>query len=161
MELQLLIDKVKNFPNCVVHSPSGYPVVKKSHLLPNDLNEFYKLCGGIDLFIDCDYGITIVPPNQFVLANPLIIGEKAEYDISSNWYIIGRDGNNDYLTIDLNKSRLGRCYDSNWEIHGVVGSCPIIANSFTHLLNRLLMNNGNLWYWLEDDFISFGDAYDE
>ncbi|MEK4486105.1 SMI1/KNR4 family protein [Psychrobacillus sp. FSL H8-0484] len=161
MQLQLLIDKVKNFPNCIVHSPSGYPVVEKGHSLPSDLYEFYKICGGIDLFNDCDYGISIVPPKEFVLANPVIIGEKAEFDISSNWYIIGRDKNNDYLTIDLNKLLLGRCYDSNWEIHGVAGSCPVISNSFTELLNSLVMNNGNHWYWLQDDFTSLGDAYDE
>jgi antitoxin YokJ len=161
MKIQLLIDKVKNLPNCIVHSPSGCPAVEKGHFLPSDLNDFYEICGGIDLFKDCDYGLTIVAPKEFVLANPVIIGEKAEYDISSNWYIIGRDRNNDYLTTDLNNSRLGRCYDSNWEIHGVAGSCPIIANSFTDLLERLIMNNGKHWYWLRDDFTSLGDAYDE
>ncbi|MEH7356653.1 SMI1/KNR4 family protein [Neobacillus drentensis] len=161
MEIQLLINKVKSFPNCKVHSPSGYPVIEKGHLLPNDLYDFYRICGGIELFIDCEYGITIVSPKEFVLANPVIIGEKAEYDISSNWYIIGRDRNNDYLTIDLNKSRLGRCYDSNWEIHGVAGSCPVIANCFTELLERLVMINGKHWYWLQDNFTSLGDAYDE
>jgi antitoxin YokJ len=161
MEIQLLVDKIKNLPNCKVHSPSGYLVLEKAHLLPGDLNEFYKLCGGIDLYTNRDYGITIVSPKEFVLANPVIIGEKAEYDISSNWYIIGRDTDNNYLTIDLNKSRLGRCYDSNWDIHGVAGSCPIIANSFLELIERLIMNKGNHWYWLQDDFVTLGDAYDE
>ncbi len=161
METQLLLDKVKNFPNCIVHSPSVYPVVETGNLLPSDLYNFYKLCGGIELFIDCDYGITIVSPKEFVLANPVIIGEKAEYDISSNWYIIGRDKNNNYLTIDLHKSRLGRCYDSHWDIHGVAGSCPIIANSFIGLLDSLIMNNGEYWYWLQDNFKTLGDAYDD
>ncbi|WP_316572683.1 SMI1/KNR4 family protein [Neobacillus sp. YIM B06451] len=161
MEIELLIDKIRKFPNCKVHSPSGFPVLEKGHHLPNDLFDFYNQCGGIDLFTDRDYGITIVSPKEFVLANPVIIGEKAEYDISSNWYIIGQDGNNDYITIDLDKFRLGRCYDSNWEIHGVAGSCPVIANSFTELLERLVLNNGDYWYWLQDDFTSLGDAYDE
>ncbi|PGM59614.1 hypothetical protein [Bacillus sp. AFS053548] len=115
----------------------------------------------MDLFIDCDYGLIIVSPEEFVLANPDIIGEKAEYDISSSWYIIGCDRNNDYLTIDLSIQRLGKCYDSNVEVHGVVGSCPIIANSFMELLERLLTNKGEHWYWLQDEFASLGDAYDE
>jgi hypothetical protein len=161
MEMQLLIDEIKNFPNCVIHSHSGFPVVEKGHELPNDLYEFFRLCGGMKLFFDFDYGITIVSPEEFVLANPVIIGEKAEYDISSSWYIIGRDNNNDYLTIDLSKPRLGRCYDSNWEIHGVAGSCPIIANTFTDLLERLVINKGKHWYWLQDEFASLGDAYDD
>ncbi|WHY69497.1 SMI1/KNR4 family protein [Neobacillus sp. SuZ13] len=148
-----MVDKIKNLPNCKVHSPSGYPVVEKGHLLPGN---FYKICGGIDLYIDRDYGITIVSPKEFV-----IIGEKAEYDISSNWYIIGRDTNYNYLTIDLNKSRLSRCYDSNWDIHGVAGSCPIIANSYIEVIERLIINKGNHWYDLQDDFPTLGDAYDE
>jgi antitoxin YokJ len=161
MEIQVLIDKVKNLPNCVIHPHSGYPAEERGHKLPNDLYEFFRLCGGMDLFIDCDNGLTIVSPEEFVLANPVIIGQKAEYDISSSWYIIGRDSNNDYLTIDLSKSRLGKCYDSNWEVHGVAGSCPIIANSFTELLERLVINKGKHLYWLHEEFASLGDAYDD
>ncbi|QFT89229.1 Antitoxin YokJ [Bacillus sp. THAF10] len=161
MELGHLIEKVKNFSNCKVHSPLGFPVVEKGHLLPDDLYEFYKICGRIELFTNCDYGITIVSPKEFLLANPVIIGEKAENDISSDWYIIGRDKNNDYLTIDLNPLRLGRCYDSHWEIHGVPGSCPIIANSFTEFLDRIVMNRGKQCYWLQDDYTYLGDAYNE
>lgn len=161
MGIQVLIDKIKNFPNCVIHSHSGYPDVEKGHQLPDDLYEFFTLCGGIDLFKGSDYGLTIVSPEECILANPVIIGEKAEYDLSSSWYIIGRDHNNDFLTIDLSKPRLGRCYDSYWETHGVVGSCPIIANSFTELLERLVINGGEHWYWLQDEFASLGDAYED
>lgn len=161
MEIQLLIDKIKKLPNCLVHPPAGFPDVEKEHTLPSDLNEFYNICGGIDFYIDCDYAIKIVSPQEFVLANPVIIGERAEYDISSNWYIIGDDINGDYITIDLDKSRLGLCYISFWDTHGVAGSCPIIATSFTELLEQLMLNKGQYWYWLHDDFISLGDAYDE
>lgn len=37
---------------------------------------------------------------------------------------------------------------------------PLIAHSFTDLLERLLKNQGNRWYWLEDHFQTLGDAYD-
>jgi len=37
----------------------------------------------------------------------------------------------------------------------------IIATSFTDLIERLISSDGKLWYWLRDDFISLGDAYDE
>ena len=47
------------------------------------------------------------------------------------------------------------------ETHGVAGSCPIIATSFTDLLTRLYENKGQRWYWLRPDFVSLGDAYDD
>jgi hypothetical protein len=90
----------------------------------------------------------------------VIIGELCEEDITSQWYIIASDGHRDYLTIDLSCQRLGKCYDSFWDRHGVVGECAVIATSFTDLLERLIANNGQHWYWLTEDFTSLGDAYD-
>jgi len=108
---------------------------------------------------------------NFVLANPVILGQKIfeemaasnEYknEISMNWYIVVSDGNGDYLTIDLDRKRLGRCYDSFHETHALIGDTPIIANSFGELLENLIKNRGNYPYWLKDDFISLGDAYDD
>jgi len=128
--------------------------------LPDDIKEFYNLCGGVSLYLSGESTANIVPPNEFILANPLIVGERCVNDITSNWYIVANDGNGDYLTIDLEKERLGRCYDSFWDSHGVVGECPIIANSFTEILERLIDNKGQHWYWLSDGFEALGDAYD-
>jgi antitoxin YokJ len=58
---------------------------------------------GLVLFENEEYPIHIVSPDEFILANPVIVGELCEEDISSNWYIIGNDGNDEYLTIDLDK----------------------------------------------------------
>jgi hypothetical protein len=102
-----------------------------------------------------------VEPSGFVLANPVIVGELCPEDITAEWYIVAHAGSQETLTIDLNSSRLGRCYDSFWDRHGVPGSCKIIALSFTDLLRRLIENSGRYWYWLRDDFKSLGDAYDE
>lgn len=160
MSISTLINKIKKMPNCIVHQPSSFPILEENHSLPDDINEFYNLCGGIDLFIDSDYSISISTPNKFELANPIIIGEIAEYDISSDWYIIGSDRQNQYITVDLNSKRLGRCYDSFWDRHGVAGECSIIAVSLTDLLERLLNNAGQSCYWLDEGFVSLGDAYD-
>lgn len=130
------------------------------HELPPDVRRFYELCGGVFLFEGKAYTCEIVPSEKFTLSNPVIIGESAEEDISSHWYIIGHDGNGDYISIDLHQDRLGKCYDSFWDRHGIVGDCPIVANSFTELLNQLVQNNGEQWYWLKEDFESLGDAYD-
>ncbi|WP_331460411.1 SMI1/KNR4 family protein [Gracilibacillus suaedae] len=45
--------------------------------------------------------------------------------------------------------------------HGLVGESQRIATSFTDLLERLIKNKGQYWYWLRSDFISLGDAYDD
>jgi len=159
MTIENIIDKVKNVPNCKVLPHTGLPIVNSEDALPSDLREFYNICGGLEFFIDTDYKINIVPPEKFALANPVIVGDLCEGDISSKWYIIADDGNGDYLTIDMSEERRGRCYDSFHETHGVVGECKVVAMSFSELLERLLENNGKYWYWLDKDF-DLGDAYD-
>jgi antitoxin YokJ len=129
-------------------------------MLPGDLREFYELCGGATLFRSASYTCVFVPPEQVVPANPVIVGEKGEGDLSEGWYIIASDGQGEYLTIDCHPARLGRCYDSFSDRHGVRGSCPIIATSFGTLLQRLLDGRGSHWYWLRPEFQSLGDAYD-
>jgi hypothetical protein len=91
----------------------------------------------------------------------VIVGEACEDDISASWHLIVDDTNGEYLTIDLSENRVGRCYDSFFDRHGVRGSCPIIATSFSELLQRLIENRGQHWYWLQEGFESLGDAYDE
>lgn len=160
MNLSELLAEIDATPGCAVLPASGVPVVAEGHTLPPDLKRFYELCGGVDLFHDSEYATSIVPSQEFTAANPVIIGGQDESDISSSWYIVGSSGGTEYLTIDLSRERLGRCYDSFSDRHGVAGSCPIIATSFTDLLTRLFLNRGEYWYWLRDDFQPNGDAYD-
>ncbi|MCU6711218.1 SMI1/KNR4 family protein [Paenibacillus sp. J5C_2022] len=158
--IDALVTKVKNTKDCIVLPPEKFPnLLNKYHKLPPDLERFYKLCGGLTLYTKSDYTITIVPPNDFALANPVIVGDLCETDISSNWYIVGTGGSSEFITIDLSSDKNGRCYDSFVDRHGVVGDNPIIAKSFSDLLIRLMDNRGQYWYWLEDDFVSLGDAY--
>ena len=139
----------------------GMPSLQPPHRLPDDLKRFYELCGAVMLFEQNDYHVLIVPPDRVVPANPLIVGQEYEDDITASWYIIGDDGNGDYLTIDLGPERLGRCYDSFRETHGLVGNCPIIARSFSELLTSLHETRGDHWYWLRPEFVPIGDAYDD
>ncbi len=160
--IEQLLTKIKSFSNCRILEQKGLPRVDETkHMLPEDLYKFYSLCGGLTLFENEEYPIHIVSPNQFSLANPIIVGELCEEDISSNWYTVCIDSNGEYLTIDLSKERLGRCYDSSFDRHGVVGESQIIATSFTDLLERLIENKGQYSYWLRRDFDSLGDAYDD
>ncbi|WNS46925.1 SMI1/KNR4 family protein [Paenibacillus sp. MMS20-IR301] len=154
-----LIQQISGLPDCKVISASGLPVTE-GYSLPADVRRFYELCGGMQLFVSKNYHCQIVPPDEFVLSNPVIIGEVVEDDITSDWFIVAHDGNGDYLSIDLHPQRLGKCYDSFWDRHGVVGECQVVARSFTELLNQLVQNNGERWYWLDEDFPPLGDAYD-
>jgi hypothetical protein len=164
LDLPTLIQYIATIPQCRVNSPQGLPRVDESHVLPADVLEFYTLCGGLSLFAESDYPYTIVSPNEFVRATPIIVGnlwQEREDDISSDWYIVASDPDGQYLTIDLSPQRLGRCYDSFIGRHAAPGYCPIIGTSFTDLLNRLVENRGQYPYWLAPSFSSLGDAYDE
>ena len=161
MDILKLLDKIKNAEDCIVYSPCGLPVLNEDVKIPDDLKLFYENCGGISFFPNREYGFTIVSPKEVVLANPVIVGELCEDDISSKWYIVCKDIDNNYITIDMAKERLGRCYDSFWDRHGVVGECCIVAENFTELLFQLYTNEGKSLFWLDDDFVYIGDAYDE
>lgn len=157
MSVKELIEKLQSRNDCQVSPPAGIPSVDLP--LPDDLREFYEYCGGARLFEGADYSITIVTPREFLRANPVILGEDAADDISYDWFVIAKAGEQ-YITIDLNESRSGRCYDSFWDRHGVAGNCQIVANSFEQLLEQLLKGTGGYWYWLQDSFQTLGDAYD-
>jgi hypothetical protein len=159
MHLKKIMEKLQKTPDCFLLSPTDLPSIPREYTLPLDLEVFYRKCGGAVLFESSAYGITIVPPQKFVRANPVIRSEEGRDDISYHWFIIAESGEQ-YITIDLNESRRGRCYDSFWDRHAFAGSCPIIAKSFSELLMSLLDAKGEHWYWLKNGFVPFGDAYD-
>lgn len=161
MDILEILNSIRNTSDCIVHSPCGLPLVDEGIDLPDDLKLFYKNCGGVSFYKNKKYGFTIVSPEEMVLANPVIVGELCEEDISSKWYIICKDSDSNYITIDLATERLGRCYDSFWDRHGVVGECAIIARNFTELVMELFNSQGESLYWLGSDHQYLGDAYDE
>lgn len=160
MDILKILDKIEKTPECIVYKPCGLPELKNGDKLPIDLKIFYENCGGMSLFTNSEYQFTIVSPKEMVLANPVIVGELCEEDISSKWYIVCKDAQNNYITIDCAKERLGKCYDSFWDRHGVVGECASVAKSFTELLYQLFRNKGKSLFWLESEFVCLGDAYD-
>ena len=168
IDIKEVLIRIKKNNDCFIYPPQGLPNVGSDHILPDDLRMFYQLCGGVSLFSSSAYSINIVSPNKFLLANPVIftgVSEEDLYaskgDISWSWYLIGKGENGQFITIDLAKDRLGRCYDSFWDCHAMPGSSQIIAKSFTEMLLRLVENQGKHWYWLQPHFTPYGDAYDE
>ncbi|MBP6845707.1 MAG: SMI1/KNR4 family protein [Kofleriaceae bacterium] len=154
-----LVDKIGRTRDCKLLAPSGTPRLRAGDRLPGDLAAFYQLAGGAAFFEHSDYALRVVRPEEFTRANPDIVGCDAPDDISDTWYIVARGSRGQVVTIDCSADRLGRCYDSFWDSHGVAGSCSIVALSFTDLLQRLLDNNGDYWYWLGDGGPAYGDAY--
>ena len=136
------------------------PDVRPAERLPDDLVEFYRVCGGAVLFEQSTYSLRIASPRDFTRANPEIVGAEAPDDISDSWYIVARGGGTEALSIDCHPARLGRCYDSFWDRHGVRGDCAVVAMSFTELLVGLLAAQGRRLYWLHEPGRPYPDAYD-
>lgn len=90
-----------------------------------------------------------------------MLGNEYANDISSSWYVIADAEDGNYITIDCNQNRLGKCYESFEYSHAVAGSCPVVALSFTELLNNIFDYKGDYFFWKDNpNFISHGDAYD-
>lgn len=163
MSIQELIKKIRCNDNFEIKPPCGLPILMYEHVLPDDLKEFYQICGGIDCYIeDGGFPMQILAPNRFKLANELLLGEKYVDDISSSWYVIidVEDGN--YISIDCNTERIGKCYESFEYSHAVRGNCPIVALSFSELLENIVNYKGDYFFWKGNStFISHGDAYDK
>lgn len=159
MSINELINAIKAHSKCEILSPVGQPLLPNGLILPPDLEQFYNATGGVRLFKGMDYAIDIVSPSELIRSNSVIIEDECFDDISHNWFIIGK-ADEQYISIDLATERLGRCYDSFWDRHGVVGDCAVVALSFTDLLERLWNEKGRYWYWLSSSFSSLGDAYD-
>ena len=156
-----VIRRLRENAHCSVAPPVGLPVTRPGHAIPEDVLEFFRQTGGASLYAGRDYEFNVLAPGEIQQINVLLHCAVDAPDISDSWYAVVEDGNGDYLSVDFDESRLGRCYDSFHETHGLIGQTPVIARSFTELLARLLDNAGAYPYWLRDDFERLGDAYDD
>ncbi|NOU89658.1 SMI1/KNR4 family protein, partial [Paenibacillus sp. LMG 31460] len=73
-----LINEAKTLSDCEVYPASALPRLRSSHILPPDLEEFYKECGGMQIFNDSDFPYRVIPPIEIKLANLEILGEEVE-----------------------------------------------------------------------------------
>jgi cell wall assembly regulator SMI1 len=128
--------------------------------LPDDLREFVTLCSGVSLFEDADCPIHVFGLDKIRRANPVLAGIGGEGHPSYTWFLIADFENGNYISIDLSPDRLGRCYESSWATHSLVGQSPVVATNFTDLLRRAVDNQGDYLWWLKESFESLGDAYD-
>jgi antitoxin YokJ len=164
MTIREILLRIKEDSACTLFPACGKPLLHSEGLvIPDDLAEFYELCGGANLFTGSDWGFRILPPSEFVQASPCIqplvyeeMRSEFDSDISSAWYLFGRsNGPEENLIIDTHPSRSGFCYD------GYIGTyatsdCRIISRSFTDCLARLVEAKGESLYWARK---SFGREY--
>ena len=153
-----ILKKICENPECKIITHDS--ALSFDNVLPKDLLLYFEKYNEILFYPQSEYPIKIVGFTDLHPANPIIVGETIEDDITNSWYIIGYGENSQYITIDLSPDRFGWCYDSNWDRHGVPGSNPIIAHSFTELLYHTYKAKGKNYYWITNEFESKGDAYD-
>lgn len=165
-KLNNILNEIKSDNNCRLLKLDSEITINDGLKYPKDLSFFLENYGGIELFLDKPYGIKIVGMSRFVNANKEfypdgdVIWEELKGDISNEWYIIAENfETNQYITIDMNTDRLGVCYDSFYEVHADPDFSPIIANSFTNLLENLYKSKGMSLYWNDSGFKSLGNAY--
>lgn len=182
MKIAELIALIARAEDCRILPPGGLPSVALGHVIPTDVVEFYSLCGGAMLFESSAYGMSILPPQSFVWIDPIFykgiesevfrldenntpiyfVGEDEWLPgITSSWYAIADAQNGNYISIDCGVVDNGKCYPSFFDTHRVAGSCPVIAWSFTDVLEAMLRERGQYYFWLEPDFDDLGDAYDD
>jgi antitoxin YokJ len=85
-EIETLVNTMREpyyFDECEVDDPAGDPVLQSGHALPEDLAEFYRLCGGLYLFAGRYYPVTISTPKEFVLANPVIFDGISQAELNA------------------------------------------------------------------------------
>jgi antitoxin YokJ len=164
MNIAEIIKTISETSSCLVYPVENFPIVQPGHIIPEDIQVFYKVCGGANLFIDSAFPTVIVPPNKFIRANQVIFSHadseqlaNIRDDISWSWYLVGIGRNSQYITVDLDPVRLGNVYDSFWDKHP--RDSTIISKSFSDLLLKLLESRGEYYFWDVQSFISLGSPY--
>src|SRR5258706_12108214 len=120
MSVRELVARIAATPDCRVTTPFKrsdlqLPALHEGHVLPDDLREFYEMCGGLSLYKRSPCSMIIVPPTEVVLANIVLFpGLRPEQltssfdDISWAWYLLAQNDIGEYLSVDLIPERLGR-----------------------------------------------------
>lgn len=173
MDVSDFVDRLRALADCVVHPPTGLPAVRDGLVLPDDLAEFYGLCGGVVLFADADLPLRVSGPGELVPAAPRLLTEEiaaqalreAPDSVVSTCFVIVDNGEGgateEHVVIDLHPSRLGRCYETFWDRFGLAGDMPVVARTFAELLDWLLATEGEGPERALETRPTYGDAYDD
>jgi len=148
MMMEEIIKKIDNDEHCQLLEKRSDLNLPDSYHIPEDMKLYYSYCGGANLFHNKDYQWNILSPNDINNACETVINEPCEATELEYFFCIAEDGNGDYLAINLGKENNGVIVDAFHETFGLAGDTPVIALSFTELLNSLYDNSGDYPYWL-------------
>ncbi|MBB5039951.1 hypothetical protein [Prosthecobacter dejongeii] len=126
--------------------PTKVPQPLEDNGYPADLIEFYTLCSGLYYLPKDPYRYRLVRPDEFIRADYSDHLWHASHrkdllknGIAKDQYIIATlDEVGATIVIDLSQRFLGRCYRVYYDTFGTP-QAPIIATSFTDLLNLLIL----------------------
>lgn len=161
-----MLEEVSANANCKILPRSGKPALGTLIKIPDDLVEFYELCGGVELYLDRNFGFRIVGSSELVPTSKALLSTnfyerhrvELEDDRTASWYLVARgSGPEEAVSIDLGGEHPGYCYDSFWDTFGTP-NCRIVARSFTELLRRLIDAKGEVIYWTEPGAPFYGFA---
>ncbi|MCG8550320.1 MAG: SMI1/KNR4 family protein [Desulfobacterales bacterium] len=155
-----ILIKIQNSDGCDVFPAQGQPKLASKVIIPEDMRLFYELCGGVKLFSNKEYHWRILAPNEIALAEKSILDESEIIPELGNLFLIADDGNGDYLAINLDRKSNGYVVDAFHETFGVIGDTPVIAFSFTELLESLYENSGEYPFWLSDKSNQYKDWFE-
>jgi hypothetical protein len=168
-DLESVLAVVAARADCRVLPAAGLPSVGTPLILPADLADFYRWCGGLMLFQGSLFPWRVSNAEQLVLAGPRLLGgvhQAAQIaaenpdDLTITCFVIADDGTGrttaPHVLIDLHPARAGRCYAAGWDTFGLVGDMPIIALHMAGLIRWLLEAAGDAPTGGDR---SFGDAY--
>jgi hypothetical protein len=162
-----LVRRIAADPLCKLLPVSDKPWLNSSiDALPSDLDYFYSLCGGAELFLSRDFGFRVVPPDELFPATPIIkafdyqsMKGAFDTDISFNWHLLFRStGPEENIVIDLHPDRRGICYDGYVSTYAS-SDCKIVARSFAEALGGALDAQGERLFWEGRD--PLGYVYEE
>lgn len=161
MEIDVLLRRLGGLADCELEPPAGRPKAG-AYALPGDLAEFYDRFGGALIHAQSAYPTRILPPGALEPTDAMMWAEGEEPDLPTpSWFLVADDNSGNYVSIDLSPDRLGWCYDTQIGCYGDPGGCMVVARSFTEYLRRTLDGGGGRYYWLQEGFVPYGDAYDE
>jgi antitoxin YokJ len=154
VKIEELLEAISSDGRCVVKPSIGLPKINPSILLPQEIIDFYSLCGGIEFFTDEDYCCFINSPNDFTFANGVALRELSESDVldafgadhfSWSWYYFAHfDTLDDIIAVSVQGDDVLSCYDCYWSSYP--NKNRKISSSVSEMIEKIYLSGGKIHY---------------
>ena len=161
--LQELINEIEEHHSFEICSdPSEIKAVEDKYgNLPSDLVSFYYRYRTVSLY-DGPFGPSyrFVPPSEIHPTWIDIYGDATDNKGPETWLTICDVSDGNYVAMDIASGR-GDEYnfiDCFHETFAEPGESKIVSKSFSELLQCALRGGGDKLFWLDEDFVGYGDG---